>query len=89
MKHKKKGERKATVINYKLNEEVNINSDTSPYPSARICSVSVQVSGLQLEDFCDCQKNLLCLKQCFSFHLLTLCPQLMSRDKAAESFMLY
>lgn len=45
MKHKRKDERKATTLNYKLNEEVNVNPDTSPSPSARICSV--QVSDLQ------------------------------------------
>lgn len=89
MKHKRKGERKATILNKKFNEEVNVNSYTSPYPNARICSVSVQVSDLQLEDFWDCQKNLLCFKKCFSFHLLTVCPQFMDRDNAAESFMLY
>lgn len=84
MKHKRKGEREATALNYKLNEEVKVNLDTSPYPSARICSLSVQVS-----DFGDCQKNLLCLKERFSLHLLTVCPHLMDRDNAAEGFVLY
>lgn len=47
VRHKRKSERKATSLNYKLNEEVNVNPDTSPYPSARICPVSVQMSDLQ------------------------------------------
>lgn len=46
----------------------------------------MQVSDLQIEHFWDCRKNLLCLKECFSFHLLTVCPQFMGRDNALWKF---
>lgn len=84
MKHKRKGERKAAILNYKLHGEGNVNFHTSPYLVqawiSDVFSFNAGESDLQLEHFWDCQKKLLCFKECFSFHLLTVCPQFVGRD---------